>query len=129
MKTTDKDILKDNARLKEMPFGLPDGYFESMKKALKETKQQAPDHATGLRWSRISIAAAVAILIVAGSILFCLPDAKNGFTEEDYLVFSDDISTEVIYSTSTLYAYSENLTDEDIIEYLIDSGWEIDDME
>ena len=57
------------------------------------------------------------------------PSTANEFTEEDYLVFSDDISTDVIYSASTLYAYTEEISDEDIIEYLIDSDWEADDIE
>ena len=128
MKTTDKDIL-NNTRLKEMPFGMPDGYFINMKEVLRRTQQQTQSHGAGIRWSRISIAAAIAVLIAAGTTLLSLPSSKNGFTEEDYLVFSEDISTEVIYSTSTLYAYSEDLTDEDIIEYLIDSDWEISDIE
>ena len=57
------------------------------------------------------------------------PSINDEFTEEDYLVFSEDFSTEVLYSASTLYAYTETLSDEDIIQYLIDSDWEIDDIE
>ena len=80
-------------------------------------------------WTRFSIAAAIAVLVAAGSLLFRYPSSENEFTEEDYLVFSDEFSTDVIYSASTLYAYSENLSDEDIIEYLIDSDWEVDNIE
>ena len=28
---TDKDILKECSELKEMPFGVPEGYFESFR--------------------------------------------------------------------------------------------------
>lgn len=129
MKTKEKDILKDDKALKEMPFNTPEGYFESMKLGLKDKKLGDGKISNNTGWTRFSIAAAIAVLVAAGSLLFRYPSSENEFTEEDYLVFSDEFSTDVIYSASTLYAYSENLSEEDIIEYLIDSDWEVDDIE
>ena len=129
MKTTVKDILKENTQLKQMPFSTPEGYFESLKQNLKDKGHDSRGIGTVAIWSRISVAAAIAILVTAGAILMSSPSTANEFTEEDYLVFSDDISTDVIYSASTLYAYTEEISDEDIIEYLIDSDWETDDIE
>lgn len=129
MKTTEKDILKENTQLKQMPFSTPEGYFESLKQNLKDKGHDSRGIGTVATWSRISVAAAIAILVTAGAILMSSPSTANEFTEEDYLVFSDDISTDVIYSASTLYAYTEGISDEDIIEYLIDSDWEADDIE
>lgn len=129
MKTTVKDILKENTQLKQMPFSTPEGYFESLKQNLKDKGHDSRGIGTAPIWSRISVAAAIAILVTAGAILMSSPSTANEFTEEDYLVFSDDISTDVIYSASTLYAYTEEISDEDIIEYLIDSDWETDDIE
>ena len=129
MKTTDKDILKDNARLKEMPFGTSEGYFQNLKKNLKSIPKEQSDKRISPTWSRISATAAIAIIAAAGAILLSNPSSDKEFTEEDYLVFSDDLSTDVIYSASTLYAYSEDITEDDIIEYLIDSDMEIDDIQ
>ena len=129
MKTKEKDILKDDKALKEMPFNTPEGYFESMKLGLKDKKLVDGKISNNTGWTRFSIAAAIAVLVAAGTLFFRHPSSENEFTEEDYLVFSDEFSTDVIYSASTLYAYSENLSEEDIIEYLIDSDWEVDDIE
>ena len=129
MKTTVKDILKENTQLKQMPFSTPEGYFESLKQNLKDKGHDSRGIGAVAIWSRISVAAAIAILVTAGAILMSSPSTANEFTEEDYIVFSDDISTDVIYSASTLYAYTEEISDEDIILYLIDSDWEADVIE
>ena len=62
MKTTDKDILKDNARLKEMPFGTSEGYFQNLKKNLKSIPKEQSDKRISPTWSRISAAAAIVII-------------------------------------------------------------------
>ena len=129
MKTKEKDILKENTQLKQMPFGTPDGYFMSLKNKMRNIPQEQKNNKIGVIWTRISTAAAIAILVAAGAMLLSHPSSDNEFTEEDYLVFSEDISTDVIYSASTLYAYTEDMSDEDIIEYLIDSDWEVNEIE
>ena len=129
MKTIDNDILKSNPQLKAMPYSTPDGYFESMKDGLLTIKTQQQSHKRRTGWIAISAAAAIAAILIIGASLMNPPSINDEFTEEDYLVFSEDFSTEVLYSASTLYAYSETLSDEDIIQYLIDSDWEIDDIE
>ena len=129
MKTIDNDILKNNPQLKEMPYSTPDGYFESMKDGLLTIKTQQQSHKSHTGWIAISAAAAIAAILIIGASLMNPPSINDEFTEEDYLVFSEDFSTEVLYSASTLYAYTETLSDEDIIQYLIDSDWEIDDIE
>ena len=127
MKTTETDILKEDIRLKEMPFKTPDCYFENIKDKLKV--QQTPlTKGTVIHWGR-SVAAAVAILLTGGAILLSLQKSNVDFTEEDYLVFSDELSTEVIYSTSTLYAQAYTYTEDDIIEYLLNSDVEVEDFE
>ena len=127
MKTTGTDILKDNAQLKKMPFSTPDCYFEDLRHNLKTQQRENTRKNLGRGWELT--AAMITLLLTAGTFFLARTGTDMDFTEEDYLVFSDDISTEVIYDSSQLYAYSESLTDEEIIQYLIDTGWEIEDIE
>ena len=129
MKKTDIDILKENTQLKEMPFRTPEGYFENLRESLTNSRGMTQSKQYSSKWIAISAAAAIAILITAGTLFLPPSSTDNGFTEEDYFVFSDDFSTDIIYSTSTLYAYSETLSEEEIIQYLIDTDYGIDDIE
>ena len=128
MKTTGNDILS-NEQLKKMPFSTPEGYLEGMKHNLKTHIGESDMKKHTQRWTAICTAAAIALLVTAGA--FFLTDSTRGadFTEEDYLVFSDDISIEAIYTTHELYAQSENLSEDEIIQYLIDTDWEVDEVE
>ena len=127
MKTTETDILKDNGLLRQTPFSTPEGYFENVRQTIKD--RQGKESGSSRNWARFSIAACIAILLAAGTLLLTNAHSDIDFTEEDYLVFSDDLSTEVIYDSSVLYAYSEDFSEEEIIEYLIESGWDADEIE
>lgn len=132
MKNSDKDILKETG-LKKMPFSTPEGYFEGLKKELKMIPaQHSAPKVTGI-WMRLarysSIAAIFTALIAAGAFFLDWSDNSDYFTEEDYIVFSDDMTNAIIQEYSDIYADAETMTDDDIIEYLIHSGIEIEDIE
>ena len=121
MKTKEKDILKDDKALKEMPFSTPEGYFDNLQSSLllKSVKQKR-------RWpAYIAIAASIALLIAAGGWLM-LNNSPTDFSQEDYIVFSDEMTNTIMYEEDLWYA--DAATEEDMIEYLIYIGTEIDEL-
>ena len=114
----EKDILKSNPHLKEMPFGTPEGYFDELKSQMKVCQEPAAVHKPGFgRFTAyIATAAAFALLLAAGG-FFLNRSNEMDFTQEDYIVFSDDMTNTIIYGCEDLYA--DALTEDDIIEYLV----------
>ena len=115
----EKHILKDNAELKSMPFTVPEGYFEGLKAELKTIPEQQMKPARVVKWKPFvrfaSIAAVMAALIAAGAF----------FLEKD----GEDAGFTVIQEDANYYADLQSLTEEDIIEYLISTGVELEDIE
>ena len=114
----EKNILKDNAELKSMPFTVPEGYFKGLKAELKTIPKQAKP-AKVVKWQPFvrfaSIAAVVAALITAGAFFLEKDNSDTGFT--------------VIQEETDYFADLQSLTEEDIIEYLISTGVELEDIE
>ena len=126
-----KDILQDN-NLRQMPYSTPDGYFEGLKAGLKMIPVREKSGTRVLRKvvRYTAIAASVALLFTAGRFIFGKLAGADEFTEEDYIVFSDEM-TNAIYQESYTeqYASTQKLTEEDLIEYRIDIGVEIEELE
>lgn len=127
MKTQDNDILKQDGNLKEMPFSLPEGYMESLRKELKTIPQR---NTTKISiFNRIipyvSLAAAFAMIVTIGGFIL-EKTTQQDLSYEDYIVFSDDMTNTLLYDTDELYA--DALSDDDIIEYLIYTGVEIEEL-
>jgi hypothetical protein len=114
----ERNIL-DNAELKANPFTVPEGYFENLKKELKMIPKHQEKTTKVLRWKPFvrfaSIAAVVAALIAAGAFFLEKGNDDTGFT--------------VIQDNTDYFADLQNLTEDDIIEYLISTGVELEDIE
>lgn len=112
-----KDIL-DTKSLKAMPYNTPEGYFDDLQSSLlQRTVKQTR------RWpAYIAIAASFALLVAAGGWLLRNNDPSD-FSQEDYIVFSEEMTNTMMYEEELLYA--DAATEEDMIEYLIDTGTEI----
>lgn len=127
MKTQDNDILKQDGNLKEMPFSLPEGYMESLRKELKTIPQRntkkIPIFNRILPY--VSLAAAFAMIVTIGGFIL-EKTTQQDLSYEDYIVFSDDMTNTLLYDTDELYA--DALSDDDIIEYLIYTGVEIEEL-
>lgn len=127
MKTQDNDILKQDGNLKEMPFSLPERYMESLRKELKTIPQRNTKKIP--IFNRIipyvSLAAAFAMIVTIGGFIL-EKTTETDLSYEDYIVFSEDITNTIFYNTETQYA--EAFSDEDIIEYLIHTGVEIEEL-
>ena len=127
MKDFRHDILKDPS-LKECPFTTPEGYFDDLKKRAVRYSQpvQTPVHQSRkIIMSLTSVAAAFIIMIAAGAFFLSRNSQDDMFTQEDFLVFSSDITDDLLFDT---YAETDILED-DIIEYLIYSGESREDIE
>lgn len=130
MKNLDTDILKETLELKEMPFSVPENYFDGLKASLKMIPQQTESVASArLRLGRlIAMAASFALLIAAGSFFLGRNSHEDFLSEEDYLVYADDM-TIAIEEESDQFAEAWSMTDEDIIEYLLATGIEVEEVE
>ena len=127
MKDFRHDILKDPS-LKECPFTTPEGYFDDLKKRAVRYSQpvQTPvQQSRKIIMSLTSVAAAFIIMIAAGAFFLSRDSQEDMFTQEDFLVFSSDITDDLLFET---YAETDILED-DIIEYLIYSGESREDIE
>lgn len=127
MKTDNKDILKENLKLKDMPFSVPEGYFDSFKREV--CKQQPPS-----LWKRFipyaSVAASFLLIVSAGTFILEKTVSKDLMSQEDYIVFSDNMMNTISYEMDSDYKLAEaEINDEDIINYLIYSGISAEEIE
>lgn len=118
----ENDILKDSLELKQMPFTVPEGYFEVFKEA------NARPVARKVRlWNRIAPYAAMAAvfvsLVTTGTFLLERSMPQYDMTEEDYVLFSDNMMNTIAYEMEYGSQLAEaEVSSEDIINYLIYTG-------
>ena len=114
-----KDILRDCPELKQMPFTVPEGYFENFKaEAVRPVAKRLSF------WNRFAPYAAMAavfvFLVTAGTMMLENSPPQYQMTEEDYMMFSDNIMTTIAYEMEYGAQLAEaEISDEDIINYLI----------
>lgn len=113
--------------LRKNPFSVPEGYFsDCQKKALKNI-ESGNRHLVIWRWIG-PVAAAAMILLIAGNYIF-KNSLQEEYSKEDYMVFSSEfINTVYDMTDEERYAEAE-ISDEDIIEYLIETGVEAEIIE
>ncbi len=102
MKTEEKDILQ-NRGLKQTPYDVPEGYFSSLEQNLKSIPWQNTEKVTPY----IAIAATFALIMAAGGFFVGKSWTENNIAEQ----------------------YAEAVTEDDILEYLIYTGVEIEELE
>jgi len=117
-----EDILKTCAELKQMPFSVPEGYFD----AFKTENARACAQKVGL-WDRLAPIAAMAAVFIflAASGTFLLEHSVRSYdmTEEDYVMFSDNMTNAIAYEMEYEAKIAEaEASEEDIINYLIYTG-------
>lgn len=121
-----KDILQNNS-LRQQPNSVPEGYFDELKSSLKTIPAQ--NRRRRFQPWIWTAAAAAAILIAAGSFFLGRYTEGADLTEEDYIVYSGEL-TDIIYDEGTeQYADASALTEDEIIEYLIYTEVEIEELE
>lgn len=106
MKREEQDILL-NTQLKNSPFSVPEDYYSSLNKSLSEIPKKSNDSRTR-KWMTYTAIAATFALLVAGAGVLLNWDNSN---------YIDG------------YAEAQELTEDDLIEYLIYTGVDLEDFE
>ena len=105
MKRKEQDILQE-PKLRETPFNAPENYFSKLNENLKGIPKQSKV-VTMKHWTTLAaVAAGFALLITAGGMFLKWPDRHIAS-----------------------FAEAHEITNEDIIEYLIYTGVEVEDLE
>ena len=116
------DILKDCPELRQMPFTTPEGYFEAFKAEASKPMVRKIDFRTRIA-PYLAMAAVFIFMVTAGTLLLEKSVPQYQMTEEDYVMFSDNIMTTITYGMDYGDQLAEaEISDEDIINYLIYTG-------
>lgn len=108
MKTEEKDILQ-NRQLKQMTYAVPEGYFSSLEQKLKAIPEQKEETPTlRKRLAPYAAMAAMFAMIMAAGGFFVGKSWTDGRTSEQY---------------------ADAVTEDDIIEYLIYTDVDIEELE
>ena len=130
------NILESEKRLKKMPFDVPDGYFTDLQqKVMKSAGSTAASHVPGGArhypgiTMRLTTAAAMLAAVVTGG-LAVIGQHRDSDMEKERMIDASFFYTELmpadadlLYDTDSYgYIADSDLSDEDIIDYLIYSG-------
>ena len=123
MKSEKPDILTSQMELKDNPFGVPAGYFEAFKSTMSEMVATPKISVWRRSVPYMAAAACLALLLSAGTFLLNSLNQYDEFTQEDYILFSDNMINTAMYEDMEMDQMADaELIDEDIIEYLIYIG-------
>lgn len=123
MKSNVTDILATHKVLKESPFTVPDGYFESCKESVMKASPAKIVSPWRRRAPYMAVAASLALLLSVGAFIKGELDRNYSITDEDYILFSNSFVSTAEYDGDEAYHFAEaELMNEDIIEYLIYLG-------
>jgi hypothetical protein len=127
MKEMKQDILSEKPQLRKQAYTVPEGYFEELRSQIK------PPQTVQLNWTQklvplVSMAATFILMVTAGTFFLQRATPSEEFTQEDFLVFSSEISRMDYYEEMDHVADAD-IADADIIEYLIYSGISAEEIE
>lgn len=128
MKEKNRDILADNPKLKEQVYSVPDGYFSEFKAGMTPYAYVEPSLARRLV-PYLSMAAVFIFLVTAGTFFLQQTTPADEFTQEDFILYSSNISGIGLYEEEPDQLADAGIADEDIIEYLIYSGISAEEIE
>lgn len=114
-------------------YNVPEGYFEGLKARLERIPAEHPAAPARrpFTWMRIrpyvALAACLALLLTAGTILLDRKADLSGTSESVYeqMMYSDlipDTDPDSIFGAPSSPDESYDISDEDIVDYLISSG-------
>ena len=121
-----QDILAD-PQLRRQAYTAPEGYFEKFRSQMKPYRR-AQHNWTEKLVPLVSMAATFILMVTAGTFFLQRTIPSEEFTQEDFLVFSNDVSRMDYYEEMDHIA-DAGIADEDIIEYLIYSGVSAEEIE
>ena len=128
MKEKNRDILADNPKLKEQVYSVPDGYFSEFMAGMTPYASVEPSLARRLV-PYLSMEAVFIFLVTAGTFFLQQTTPADEFSQEDFILYSSNISGIGLYEEETDQLADAGIADEDIIEYLIYSGISAEEIE
>lgn len=118
----ENDILKDCRELKENPFTVPEGYFESFKAEARKPMVRKVNFMDRIA-PYAAVAAMFVFLVTVGTLFLDNTTTEYEMTEEDYVLFSDSMMNSLAYEMGYMSQTAEaEISEEDIINYLIYTG-------
>lgn len=115
------DILNTmSEELSQMPYSVPDGYFEKLESTLRLHERPARRGLIRILAPYASMAAAFVLLVTAGTFLLDKTTESKEMTYEDFLVHSDYALSEGY--GEEIIVIDTQMEEDDIIEYLIYTG-------
>lgn len=136
MENMEKDILNSSPELKKMPFNVPEGYFDGLKREALKCAEPKKVHIS--IWTRLAPYAAIAamflFILVLGKVFLRNDPGESEAVEEsadfeDYMVFAGGETDIAIHNIASGQFAENSVEDEDIIEYLIYIGVSENDIE
>lgn len=121
MKTNGHDILASHDELKKTPYSVPEGYFEAFKAEASRTYSRPVAGPWRKAVPYMAAAASFALLLSLGAMFLQKSAQDDILTQEDYILFSDNLISTAIYEEYDQVAEAD-LMEEEIIEYLIYTG-------
>jgi hypothetical protein len=110
-----------------MPFRVPEGYFDSFK---REVRKQQASSLWKIFAPYATVAASFLLIVSAGTFILEKTVSKELMSQEDYIIFSDNMMNTINYEMDTEYKLAEaEINEEDIINYLIYSGISAEEIE
>lgn len=137
----EKDILKDFERLKDnKQFGVPKDYFNNLTDNVMDRVKKESDPTIKLNFYQkakplLAFAASFTLLAIMAYVAYLIITPNRGLNENEIMAVLEaeiyHIDEEFLYNLATGTHANENtetieLTDEDIIEYLLDEGTDLE---
>lgn len=124
------DVLHTmSSELRKNPYNVPEGYFEDLRGRMYRTENLIEPRSIFNRLvPYMSMAAAFIIVALSGAILLRNAD-EDYMTYEDYIVHSDMMVSSIYEDEGQIAEATEDVNDDDIINYLIYSGVTAEDIE
>lgn len=127
MKDLERDILAEKPHLRTLAYRTPQGYFEAFRSEMKTPSCSRPGPAARLA-PYLAMAAVFIFLVTAGTFFLRQTTPTEELTQEDFIIFSSNISRIAYYSEMEQIAEAD-IAEDDIIEYLIYSGISAEEIE
>lgn len=124
------DVLHTmSSELRKNPYNVPEGYFEDLRGRMYRTENLIEPRSLFNRLvPYMSMAAAFIIVALSGAILLRNAD-EDYMTYEDYIVHSDMMVSSIYEDEGQIAEATEDVNEDDIINYLIYSGVTAEDIE
>lgn len=124
------DVLHTmSSELRKNPYNVPEGYFEDLRGRMYRTENLIEPRSLFNRLvPYMSMAAAFVIVALSGAILLRNAD-EDYMTYEDYIVHSDMMVSSIYEDEGQIAEATEDVNEDDIINYLIYSGVTAEDIE